>query len=351
MEDFHERALEAIEEVFGDRLKRTPPENTGDAPDGALATVLPTSAEEVVLLTEVARRYSIPLAALGAETSPDTPAKEGRILVRFDLMRGHRLPDSDEPWAEAEPGALWLELDDVLRVRGRGLTVYPTSAPKATVGGWLAQDGVGVGSFEYGRLRENVVSADVVTPDGGRRTVDGEELRTVVGPENGGAIVVGARFRTRRAEDDVPYALAFGDSEDLARTVASILDAGVPLWHLGLLSLQMARLRGLGEEYLLFGAYPGERESPAGDALREVASLNDGRLLPSPDAYRVWGERFFPVMPSHPTPTLSERTFVPVTGISASLARSPEMAVQGTVTRSGEVLLLAFDPGEVTMLR
>lgn len=349
MEGFHERALGAIDEVFGDRMKRTPPENTGD--DGALATVFPTSAEEVVLLAEVARRHCIPLAALGAETSPDTPAKEGRILVRFDLMRGHRLPDSDEPWVEVEPGALWLELDDELRLRGRGLTVYPTSAPQAAVGGWLAQDGVGVGSFEYGRLSENVVSADVVTPDGAHRTVEGEELRSVVGPENGGAIVVGARLRTRRAKGDVPCAVAFGDREDLTRAVTSILDAGVPLWHLGLLSLQMAWLRGHGEEYMLFGAYPGDSEALARDALREVALLNDGRLLPSPDAYRVWGERFFPVMPSHPTPILSDRTFVPVTGISAFLAQRSEMAVQGTVTRSGEVLLLAFDPGEVTTAR
>lgn len=36
--------------------------------------------------------------------------------------------------------------------------------PRATVGGWLATDGLGVGSFEYGRLRENVLSASVVLP-------------------------------------------------------------------------------------------------------------------------------------------------------------------------------------------
>jgi glycolate oxidase len=351
MEDFHEGALKAIEEIFGDRLKRTTRENTGDASGGALASAFPTSAEEVARLADVARHHSMPLAALGAETSPETPAKEGRVLVRFDLMRGHRMPDSDEPWAEAEPGALWLELDDELRLRGRGLTVYPTSAPRATVGGWLAQDGVGVGSFEYGRLWENVVSAEVVTPDGGRRTVEGEELRSIVEPESGGAIVVGARLRTRRAEGDVPFAVTFGDSEDLARAVTSIFDTGVPLWHLGLLSRQMARLRGLGEEYLLFGAYPGEREALAGDALREVASLNQGGLLPSPDAYRVWGERFFPVMPSRATPKLSDRTFFPATEISDFLAKRSEMAVQGTVTRSGDVLLLSFDPGEVTMAR
>jgi FAD/FMN-containing dehydrogenase len=47
-----------------------------------------------------------------------------------------------------------------------GLAVYPTSAPRATVGGWLATDGLGVGSFEYGWLRENVLSASVVLPGG-----------------------------------------------------------------------------------------------------------------------------------------------------------------------------------------
>lgn len=349
MEAIHESVLAAIEGVLGDRLKRRPPGRS--APDGALASAFPTSAEEVVLLARVAERHSVPLVALGAETAPRTPVKDGRILVRFDLMRGLLLPDSDEPWAEAEPGALWLELDNDLRVRGRGLTVYPTSAPRATVGGWLAQDGIGVGSFEYGRLRENVVSADVVMPGGERRSVGGQELRSFVGPESGRGIVVSARLRTRRAENDVPCALAFGDREDLARATASIFHSEVPLWHLGFLSLQMARLRGLGEEYVLFGAYPGERDELAGTALREVASSTGGRVLPSTDAYRVWGERFFPVAPSRPTPTLSDRAFVPVAEIPAFLKGRSEKAIQGTVARSGEVLLLAFYPGEENLAR
>src|SRR5215208_2501065 len=297
MEALPEGALKSIEEVFGDRLKRRSPGGAGSASDGALASVFPTSAEDVVLLSRTAERYSVPLVALGAETHPKTPLKEGKILVRFDLMRGLRLPDSDEPWAEAEPGALWLELDNHLRVRGRGLTVYPTSAPRATVGGWVAQDGLGVGSFEYGWLRENVLSADVVMPDGERRTVPGEELRSVVGEEVGG-IVVGATLRTRLAKNDVPYALAFGDPEKLACAVASISHVSVPLWHLAFLSPQMARIRGLGEDYLLFGAYPGDRGAVAED-LREIVSSHHGRVLPPTDAYRAWGERFFPVAPSH----------------------------------------------------
>ena len=113
----------------------------------------------------------------------------------------------------------------------------------------------------------------------------------------------------------MPCALAFGDREDIARAVKIIFDAGVPLWHLGFLSLQMVRLRGLGEGYVLFGAYPGERDKLAGAEMREIASSTGGRVLPSTDAYRVWGERFFPVAPRVPRP--SSRT-----GLSSRFRRS-----------------------------
>src|SRR5215210_1738899 len=290
MADVHEEALGAIEEVFGDRLKRSEPGRP--APDGALASVSPGRANEVALLAGITDRYSLPLAALGAETSPEKQPREGRVLIRFDLMRGLWLSGGDEPLAEAEPGALWLELDNELRVRGRGLTVYPTSAPRATIGGWLAQDGVGVGSFEYGRLRENVISAEVVMPDGTQRTLGGDDLHSTVGNEGG--IVVRATLQTRRAEDDTPYALAFGDREKLAGAVAGIFSQGVSLWHLAFLSPEMASLRGLGEDHLLFGAYPGTRKAAVDEALRQVASSAGGRVLPPADAYRAWGERFFP---------------------------------------------------------
>ena len=282
--------------------------------------------------------------ALGAETTPGQRAREERVLVRFDLMRGLRLSDAEEPLAEAEPGALWLELDNDLRVRGRGLTVYPTSAPRATIGGWLALDGVGVGSFEYGRLSENVVSADVVMPGGTHRTVAGDELHRVVGGERG--IVVRATLRTRRAENDTPYALALAGREKLAGAVAGIFHQKVPLWHLAFLSPEMARLRGLEEDYLLFGAYPGGRRAEVEETLRDFAASAGGRMLSPADGYRVWGERFFPIAPSRPTPVLSERTIIEVGEILEALKGHVNEAVQGTVAGSGEVLLLALDPGE-----
>src|ERR671911_1436668 len=147
-ESSHEQALKTLEKTFKDRIRRPSGEN--EAKSGALASVLPLHAQEVELLAREAARYSMPLAAMGGGTSPEPVAEEGKLLVRFDLMRGVRLPDHDEGWVEAEPGTPWLQLEDRLRLENVSLAVYPTSAPRATVGGWLATDGLGVGSFEYG---------------------------------------------------------------------------------------------------------------------------------------------------------------------------------------------------------
>jgi FAD/FMN-containing dehydrogenase len=253
MESPHERALRDIEEAFGDRLKRGGPAPPGvpDAGD-ALTSVSPMSVEEVKLLAEVAGRYSVPLVALGAGMASKPEPEGGGILINFDLMRGLRLPEREESWVEAESGTSWLQLDDLLRARGWGLAVYPTSAPLATVGGWLAMDGLGVGSFEYGWLRENVLSASVVLPGGELVEVAGEEVRSLVGPGSAG-IIVGAKLRTRRAEADVPFGDAFGTADELTGAVANIAEMGLPLWHLAFLNPGMAHARNLGENYLLLG--------------------------------------------------------------------------------------------------
>jgi FAD/FMN-containing dehydrogenase len=348
----HERALRDIEEVFGDRLKRAepaPPE-VSDAGD-ALASVSPLSVEEVKLLAEVAGRYSVPLVALGGGTASETDIEGGSILIHFDLMRGLRLPEHEESWVEAEPGASWLQLDDLLRTRGWGLAVYPTSAPRATVGGWLAMDGLGVGSFEYGWLSENVLSARVVLPSGELVEVAGEEVRSFVGPGTTG-IIVGAKLRTRQAHADVPFGAAYGSADELTGAVAGIAEVGLPLWHLAFLNPGMAHARNLGENFLLFGAYPAEREGEIDGRPQSVVGSSRGRTLSAAEAHRAWGERFFPVTPSVLPPLFPalSRDLVSLVDLPQKLSevedRPGNAAIQGTVARSGEVLLLSLEDHE-----
>jgi len=354
-EDIDEEALRLLKEIFEDRfdyrfdrrqLQAEKPNTGGLLP---LASVSPVSAGEVQVLAELAGRYSVPLVALGAETAYEPGTREkGSILVRCDLMRKVWLKGFRETWARAQPGASWLELDDNLHTRGWGLAVYPTSAPRATIGGWLALGGVGVGSFEYGRLHENVLSADVVLPGGECKTVRGEDLGNLVREKTNGGIVVAATLRTRWANADVPFAATFREVADLVGSVAEVTETGVPLWHLAFLNPELARARGLGEEYLLFGAYPRVRAAKAEEGLLRVLESNRGRVISATEAYRVWGERFFPVSPSQPTPSAT-RELVSIEKLPEKLGeasnRRTRAAVQGTVAHSREVLLLSFGIG------
>ena len=341
MEATYQQALKVLETMFKDRLRR-PGTTNGEAEGGALASVLPLHAEEVILLSQVAARYSLRLVPVGAGTSSEEPHGEDGVLIRFDLMSGMRLPDNDEEWVEAQPGTPWLKLDNELRQLGRGLTVYPTSAPRATVGGWLATDGLGVGSFEYGRLWENVISASVVGRGGVLREIGRDEFGYFFGPGRAGSVVVGARLRTRRANADRTFAAAFEEPGGVAGAVAELVESTAPLWHLGFVNPVMASARGLGTLYVLFGAYPDQRGGEAWRDLRRVINAHGGIEFDSRESSRVWGERFFPVAPSHPTPGIS-REFVLLQDLQGVLETRSSKPLQGTVSGSGEILLLTLE--------
>src|SRR5215203_2622200 len=292
----HRELVKVLEERFGNRCK---PHGVHAGP---LATVLPVDAGEVGFLADTVRRYSVMLTPAGTGMDPDLPKPAGKtVLVTTERMRAIRFPDDERGRVEVEPGVLWLELEDELRSSHRALTVYPTSAPRATVGGWIARDGMGVGSFAYGWLRENVLSAELILPDGRLRTLEGEDLDLVVGAVGRTGVILRATLKLRETKEDRPFAATFGGTEALQSAINSLLERRPPLWHLGFVNPPMARAMGSRERYLIFGAYSASSAS-AESELAQMLSESHGRLLDVAEAYRIWGSRFFPVVPSRSTP-------------------------------------------------
>jgi len=346
-----EDVLKTLEERFGSRFVR---HTDGEEVPGAKATVAsvyPQSVEEVESLARLAARHSIPLVARGAGTAiyPGEPPRG--LTVRFDAMRRVQIPAGEEEnWVEVEPGVTWWTLEERLRERGMGPRVYPTSAPRSTVGGWLAENGIGVGSYEYGWLLQNVLSVEAVVGGGERSTIEGSEaLRHFVGSRGSMGLVVRAWLTTRRASGDVPVAALFRDAEDLGKAVVDLDRGGVPLWQLGLLNAAMARARRFEVGPVLFGAYPKERAPGVEPALKSVVESHRGEVLPRREALRVWEQRFFPASHLGRTPrpgralVRGERLAETLLEIERKLAG---VAIQGSVSRWGEVSLLAFDPAE-----
>jgi FAD/FMN-containing dehydrogenase len=350
MNDISGEAFKTLEERFGNRFVLHATGEVEPGAEKAFASVFPQSAEEVELLARLAAHHSIPLVARGAGTALYSGKTPPALAVRFDAMRRIRLPEeSGEEWVEVEPGVTWMVLQERLRQMGMGPTVYPTSAPRSTVGGWLAENGVGVGSYEYGWLLQNVLSVEVVLAGGERDLIEGETLRHFIGSRGSMGFLVRARLATRPAARDVPVGAIFGDAEDLADAILDLYRSGVPLWHLGFLNSAMARAKGLEEGHVLFGAYPNEREPQVEPALQRVIQARRGRLALREEANRIWKKRFFPASPLGPTPTPG-RGFVRGSRLAPTLLEIERklagVALQGTVSVWGEVALLAFDPAE-----
>lgn len=347
MKDIPDEALRTIEETFGERFLRHAPGEAEPDAEAPFASVFPENVEEVQLLVRLGARYRIPLMARGAGTALYPGRDERTLLVRFDAMRGIRLPEAGEGWVEAEPGVNWLALENHLRTRSLGPTVYPTSAPRSTVGGWLAENGLGIGSYEYGWLLQNVLSVEAVMAGGERDLIEGEDLRYFVGSRGGMGFLVSARLATRRAAEDVPVGVTFRNAEELAGAVLRLYRGGAPLWHLAFLNASMARARNLEGEHILFGAYPESRSAGVEPALRSAVESHQGRMLSPPEAQRIWEQRFFPVEPLGPTPRPG-RALVQGARLAPTLVEIERelagVAIQGTVARMGEVALLAFDP-------
>ncbi len=209
------------------------------------AVVQPKSEEELIELVRWADKHKIPLTPRGKATSGyggAIPVKKG-IVVDFYRMKDVLAVDTDNLTVIVQPGISWEQLDNKLASSNLTLRLYPTSYPSSTVGGWLAQGGAGIGSYEYGYFRENVVSARVVLPAGGVREFSGDELNLVSEAEGITGLISRVTLHIQPKEDMDVAAIACPDAHDLQKLVSSIIETKLPIWSMVFINPRMAEMK------------------------------------------------------------------------------------------------------------
>src|SRR4030043_1729104 len=119
------------------------------------AVVQPASEAELVELVRWAAANNVPLTPRGKATSGYggvLPLKKG-LGVDFYRMKRINEINTGAMTATVQAGVVWEQLDRELLKKGLTLRLYPSSYPSATAGGWLAQGGAGIGSYEAGWFR------------------------------------------------------------------------------------------------------------------------------------------------------------------------------------------------------
>jgi len=137
----------------------------------------PRNEADVIAVAAACARLRIPLTPRGAATGNYGQAVplEGGVLL--DLTNMTAIEWQKPGVIRCEPGLKMNDLDAATRPQGWELRMHPSTKRMATIGGFVGGGSGGVGSVNYGGLREpgNILCARVITLEEKPRAI---ELRT-----------------------------------------------------------------------------------------------------------------------------------------------------------------------------
>jgi glycolate oxidase len=130
--------------------------------------IRPQTTDEVASIVKIAADGQIPLTprAGGSTAFFNSVCMNKGILLDLNGLTEILQIDAEKHIVRIQAGITWWALESELNRHGLAIRSYPSSARSATVGGWLAMLGYGIGSLKYGPLIEQVLSARIVLPDG-----------------------------------------------------------------------------------------------------------------------------------------------------------------------------------------
>jgi glycolate oxidase len=132
------------------------------------AVVQPKTTWEIKKLVAVAQKegWNLIPRGRGTGTFGGVVPTEGGIVV--DLVRMNSIDDiNPRRYAvRVQPGCGIRTINERLESHGLTLPVVPWSSPGAGIGGFVATNGVGLGSYKYGRIKHQVLDLTVITGGG-----------------------------------------------------------------------------------------------------------------------------------------------------------------------------------------
>jgi Fe-S oxidoreductase/FAD/FMN-containing dehydrogenase len=260
MDDLTTRQINYLKGRFGNRVNMNPVERKLYGHDIAAmpslfkpligettpwAVVQPETESELVDLLKWANENDIPLTPRAKGSSGYggvIPVRQG-IVVDFYRMKRVLDIDVSAQTATVEAGVVWEKLDVDLAKKGLTIRLYPTSYPSSTAGGWLAQGGAGIGSYESGWYRENVLSARVVLPTGEVREFKGEDLDLIADAEGITGFITQVTLKVMPLEDLEVAAIGCPNPHDLQKLVEAIVKENLPIWSLVFINPRMAEMK------------------------------------------------------------------------------------------------------------
>ena len=358
--------IAAMPSLFKPLVGRTIPE----------AIVQPANEEELVRLVTWAHQNRLPLVPRGKGSSGYggiIPLKKG-IVVDFYRMKEVLKIDPETETVTVQPGITWEQLDRHLKKQGLTIRLYPTSYPSSSAGGWLAQGGAGIGSYEYGWFDENVVKARVVMPDGQVKEYSGPELELISEAEGITGLISELTIRVQKLTEIGVLAFACPDAHSLSRIFREIIAADLPLWSVAFINPRMAEMKNrapllthhghpvekrviLPAAYITTLAFKKVHQAEIQKKLPEIVKKCEGEILPQEIADHEWENRFKLMVVKRLGPSLvPAEVVIPLDRLGEVMEEietqvNQPVVKEGVVIRQGrqgqpEVVILGFIPSD-----
>jgi FAD/FMN-containing dehydrogenase len=182
---------------------------------------LPRNVDEVIAVTRECVRRRIPLTPRGGGTGNYGQAMPLAGGVIIDLSAMTAIGEVRGGVVTVEPGIKLADLEAATLPQGWELRFHPSTRRTATIGGFLAGGSGGVGSINFGGLRDpgNVLALKIVTAEPEPRVIElrGADVHKVIHAYGVNGIIVEIELPLARAWPWADVAVSFPDFMAAAR--------------------------------------------------------------------------------------------------------------------------------------
>ncbi len=334
--------------------------------------VKPRNVKDVSRIMKLATKENIPVTPRGGASwafGGAVPAFGG-IVLDMDGMQEILEINKEDLFVTVEPGVNWKSLYDKFLVKGLLVAAHPSSAPGASIGGWVNTGGVGIGSYKYGGIDSLIRSLEFVLPDGtivssGCKNImsnsSGYDLpRLLVGSEGTLAVLTKITLKIFPAPEEIrPTAFVFPSLEKANDAINALTRSDITPYHIAFLDgPHFDLMRKLEKDAPKVGAvisvvYSGNtkiidiEEKIADKIIKENGGVKQKKKF----ADHEWSERYFEARSRRLGPGfILGESFCPISKFGEMAKRSARVlkklkmngAVVGTVVDPNTALFMTY---------
>ncbi|MHA2330020.1 MAG: FAD-binding oxidoreductase, partial [Candidatus Hodarchaeales archaeon] len=328
---------------------------------------LPITEDEIFKLIKYCLQHKIPIIPRGAATSGHggaIPVTEGIVL---DIRGMNKIIELDEEnlTVLVESGVIWEDILEYLEERGFTLRCYPSSARSATVGGWVASGGSGIGGLKYGGVKAQVKALEVVLANGEViNTANGitslgisdDVTKYFIGSNGILGIITKSELLIKAKTSLQKFVITFQSLESLCSCLVE-LDEQTNPYHIQFMDKEYVNFRILLKEeklpkdhYICMIVYEDDSDLESNlNKFNEIVVRNKGKILNNEIAEAEWKERFYPMRIKRLGPSLvPSEVCIPLQNLKDFILKlrknfkNERLGIEGILSSKGNAVAMTY---------